>query len=62
LTIIFTLSLILMPNKIFLDAAYAIALSSSKDIHHVRAAQLAGKLRGERTKLVTTRAVMLEIR
>jgi hypothetical protein len=51
-----------MPNKIFLDAAYAIALSSSKDIHHVRAAQLAGKLRGERTKLVTTRAVMLEIR
>ena len=59
LTIIFTP--ILMPEKVFLDASYAIALASSKDIYHSRAAQLASKLQAEDAVLVTTRAVVLEI-
>lgn len=48
-------------NEIFLDAAYAIALSSVKDKFHNRAVQLANQLEKSHTKLVTTRAVLLEI-
>lgn len=50
-----------MPDKVFLDAAFAIALSSPKDIYHERAAQLANELRAERAQLITTRAILLEI-
>jgi len=50
-----------MPGKVFLDTAYAIALSSSKDIYHERAVQLAGELRAEKTQMITTRAILLEI-
>ena len=50
-----------MKNKVFLDTAYAIALSSSKDQYHERAVNLAEQLEKAGTYLVTTRAVQLEI-
>ena len=50
-----------MTNKVFLDTAYAIALSVESDEHHERAEELADQLEAEATQLVTTRAVLLEI-
>jgi hypothetical protein len=50
-----------MEAEVFLDTAYAIALSNAKDQFHQKALQLAKQLRTEKTKLVTTRAVLLEI-
>jgi uncharacterized protein len=50
-----------MTSKIFLDTAYAIALSVESDEHHERAEKLADQLEAEATRLVTTRAVLLEI-
>lgn len=51
-----------MPRtEVFLDTAYAIALSSSRDEHHEKALMLADQLEVDGTKLITTRAVMLEI-
>ena len=47
--------------EVFLDAAYAIALSSRTDQFHGMAVELAQQLRTEGTKLVTTRAILLEI-
>jgi predicted nucleic acid-binding protein len=48
-------------TEVFLDSAYAIALSSSSDTFHERAVQLAGEFEAAGTRLVTTRAVVLEI-
>jgi predicted nucleic acid-binding protein len=48
-------------TKVFLDTSYAIALSSTKDRHHLNAVSLADALVKDRTKLVTTRAVVIEI-
>ena len=50
-----------MKGKVFLDSAYAIALSVSNDFYHERAVLLADQLEAEKTHLVTTHAVMLEI-
>ncbi len=50
-----------MRNEVFLDAAYAIALSVPKDLYHQHAILLADHLEATRTRLVTTRAVLLEI-
>jgi hypothetical protein len=50
-----------MADRVFLDTAYAIALSSSKDMYHERAVKLAGELRANKSRLITTRAVLLEI-
>jgi len=50
-----------MDTELFLDTAFAIALANAKDEFHPKAVQLAGQLRAEKTKLVTTRAVLLEI-
>jgi predicted nucleic acid-binding protein len=50
-----------MVVELFLDASYAIALGSPKDQHHARAVALAQQIEAERTRLVTTRAVVLEI-
>ena len=47
--------------EVFLDASYAIALSSAKDQYHQRAVALSEKLESERTRLVTARAVIVEI-
>ncbi len=48
-------------TEVFLDASYAIALSSVKDQYHQRAVMLSEKLETEATHLLTTRAVILEI-
>ena len=50
-----------MTNEVFLDAGYAIALSASSDQLHERASSLADQLEANRTHIVTTRAVLLEI-
>ncbi len=46
---------------IFLDAAYAIALAAPSDQLHPRAVVLAQQLEADRTRMVTTRAILLEI-
>ncbi len=48
-------------SEVFLDTAYAIALSSPKDEHHEQALRLAEEIEADSVKLVTTRAVILEI-
>jgi uncharacterized protein len=48
-------------HEVFLDSAYAIALSAPSDRLHRRAIELAGELESARTRVVTTQAVLLEI-
>ena len=50
-----------MRARAFLDTPYAIALASRRDLFHDQAVQLANILEESSTRLVTTRAVMLEI-
>jgi predicted nucleic acid-binding protein len=50
-----------MEAEVFLDTAYAVALSSPPDQFHARAVELAEPLDALGTRLVTTRAVLLEI-
>ncbi len=47
--------------EVFLDTAYAIALSVETDVYHPRALELAEQLEIQGTRIVTTRAVLLEI-
>jgi|SRR5579872_1893302 len=47
--------------RVFLDPAYAIALSAITDQYHVKAEALAAQMIRDRTSIVTTRAVMLEV-
>ena len=47
--------------KVFLDAAYAVALSSHDDPFYQQALLLADQLEAARTRLITTQAVILEI-
>ena len=48
-------------TRIFLDTSFAVALSSSKDHHHLQAVALARDLERRGSQMVTTRAVLLEI-
>lgn len=48
-------------SRIFLDTSYAVALVSPKDRHHSRAVELAAYLERRGSRMVTTRAVILEI-
>ncbi len=50
-----------MRHEVFLDTAYAIALSSESDKYHERALNLAEQLEKAATRLVTTRAIQLGI-
>ncbi len=50
-----------MAVELFLDASYAIALASSTDQHHERAVELAQRIEAENRRLITSRAVVLEI-
>ena len=50
-----------MAAEVFLDAAYAIALAAPSDQLHAQAVALAERLEADRTCLVTTQAVLLEI-
>ncbi len=50
-----------MKGEVFLDSAYAIALSSPGDEHHERAKALAKEMRQGGVRLLVTRAVLVEI-
>ena len=50
-----------MQAEVFLDTAYAIALSSPNDQFHARETELSDQLEALGTRIVTTRAVLLEI-
>jgi hypothetical protein len=50
-----------MKAEVFLDTAYAIALSSPNDLFHRQALALADELEAAGVRLITTRAVLLEI-
>lgn len=48
-------------DEVFLDTSYALALSAPTDQFHERAVRLATELETAQARLVTTRAVLLEI-
>ena len=48
-------------TEVFLDTSFAIALSSVTDRNHLRAFQLANQIETNKTRLVTTQAILLEI-
>ena len=48
-------------TEIFWDTSFAIALSSVTDQNHVRAVELAHQIEINKTRLVTTQAILLEI-
>lgn len=48
-------------RAVFLDTAYAIALSSRADQYHEQAVLLAERLEADGIRLITSRAVVLEI-
>jgi uncharacterized protein len=48
-------------REAFLDTSFAIALSNARDQNHSQAMQLANQLEKNRTQLVTTQAILLEI-
>jgi hypothetical protein len=50
-----------LPSRVFLDAAYAIALVNVDDALHDVALTLAQRIAEQRATLVTTRPVLLEI-
>lgn len=50
-----------MANELLLDSSYAIALAASSDQLHSRAVELADDIQRHSRRLITTRAVLLEI-
>jgi uncharacterized protein len=48
-------------TEVFLDTSFVIALSSITDQNHVLAVKLANQIETNRTRLVTTQAILLEI-
>lgn len=50
-----------MSNEVFLDTAYLIALASVDDELHQKASTLKQQIKRTRSRLVTTRAVLLEV-
>jgi uncharacterized protein len=48
-------------TEVFLDTSYAVALVAPKDPHHLQAVKLAADFERRGTRLVTTRAITLEI-
>ena len=51
----------MIERKVFLDTAFAISLSAVNDDHHELALLLSDELEADKTRLVTTCAVMSEI-
>ena len=48
-------------NQVFLDATYLIALATPRDQHHVAARRLMEEVLARRVRMLTTRAVLLEV-
>ncbi|HWQ12151.1 MAG TPA: type II toxin-antitoxin system VapC family toxin [Roseiflexaceae bacterium] len=51
----------MLPPEIFLDTAFALALANPNDLLHGRATLLADQIETAGIRLITTRAVLLEI-
>ncbi len=51
----------MLPPEVFLDTAFALALANPHDLLHTRATNLADQLEDNQTRLITTRAVLVEI-
>jgi hypothetical protein len=51
----------MLPPDVFLDTSFALALANPNDVLHERALVLADQMEAGATRLVTTRAVLLEI-
>ena len=47
--------------SVFLDTAFTIALVNKRDVHHEKAGVLLKEIEQERTSVVTTQAVLIEI-
>jgi predicted nucleic acid-binding protein len=47
--------------EVFLDTSYAVALSAPSDAYHARAVEVATQIILDNTRVITTRAVLLEI-
>ena len=61
MTIIF-IAMPAIPNpEVFLDSSYVIALALATDAHHPISLELSRQIAARRTKIITTRAVLLEI-
>ncbi len=50
-----------MTNKLFMDSSYAIALVSPRDQHHVHALTLFREIEARGARVLTTRAVVVEV-
>ena len=50
-----------MPTEVFCDTAYAVVAASASDRYHSRAVSLAHQLKAADARLITTRAVIVEI-
>jgi predicted nucleic acid-binding protein len=48
-------------TKLFMDASYAVALGSPRDQYHASALVLSRRMKAERIRVVTTRAVIIEV-
>ncbi len=48
-------------DRLFLDTSFAIALASHRDQHHEQAVALASEIRSNKSQLVTTIPVVIEI-
>ena len=48
-------------TEVFLDSSYAIALSSAKDTHHLKALDFAQKFQSAPARIVTTEPILFEI-
>jgi len=51
----------MIDHVVFLDTGYAIALAAPRDSFHEQAVQIAGEMEMACTRVVTTRAILLEI-
>jgi uncharacterized protein len=47
--------------EVFLDTSFTIALSSSSDQNYLRAVKLATQIKANKTRLLTTQAILLKI-
>lgn len=48
-------------NEWFLDTSYIVALASPKDAFHEKAKALAGEIKSQKIRLVTTNGILLEL-
>lgn len=51
----------MLPDEVFLDTSYLVALAVTSDAHHRQALEVAAAIKARRPKIVTTEAVLLEV-